>query len=554
MGKKSRKKKGKELPEDRPQGVSINNFPYIYWAGIIIIILLIVFIRLRLMEIPLERDEGEFAYMGQLMLQGIPPYLISYNMKLPGIYAAYAVIMLFFGQSTAGIHLGFIIINVATIILVFLIATHLFDQLTGFVAGASFAILSLSPTVLGTSAHATHFVLLPALAGFLVLFQSTESGKAGYIFWSGILLGLSFLMKQSGIFFVIFASLYLVYRSSRARNFSLQVLLRQECFFLMGAAIPLAITCGVLYFTGVFEKFWFWTFSYASQYVSLTPLSRAFKSFLDHFEGVIGKFYLLWGIAVVGTGFLFIGKTYRAQKAFVLGLLVFSLLAVCPGFYFRKHYFVLILPAVSILIGIGLNGLTRSIASLNGRLQFVPISLFVVFSLVSLFQYRSFLFEWTPYQACQATYFPNPFVQSIEVAKYIETHSQQEDKIVVLGSEPQIYFYANRHSATGYIYMYSLMEDHKYALQMQNEMIEEVEKAKPSYLVFVNVPTSWLARQSSRKYIIEWFDRYHQKNLDLVGVVDIISSVHTEYRWGREAQIYSPQSSYFLHIFKRKRI
>lgn len=37
---------------------------------------------------PLERDEGEYAYAGQLMLQGIPPYQLAYNMKLPGTYAA----------------------------------------------------------------------------------------------------------------------------------------------------------------------------------------------------------------------------------------------------------------------------------------------------------------------------------------------------------------------------------------------------------------------------------------------------------------------------------
>src|SRR5439155_22862555 len=31
-------------------------------------------IRLRLLDIPLDRDEGEYAYFGQLLLRGIPPY------------------------------------------------------------------------------------------------------------------------------------------------------------------------------------------------------------------------------------------------------------------------------------------------------------------------------------------------------------------------------------------------------------------------------------------------------------------------------------------------
>src|SRR5436853_1488217 len=40
--------------------------------------------RLRLIDLPLERDEGEYAYTGQLMLQGIVPYELAYRMKFPG--------------------------------------------------------------------------------------------------------------------------------------------------------------------------------------------------------------------------------------------------------------------------------------------------------------------------------------------------------------------------------------------------------------------------------------------------------------------------------------
>jgi hypothetical protein len=88
---------------------------------------------------------------------------------------------------------------------------------------------------------------------------------------------------------------------------------------------------------------------------------------------------------------------------------------------------------------------------------------------------------------------------------------------------------------------------------MQKEMVEEVEKAKPYYLIYVNVSASWAHREkSSEKYIIKWLDKYCQMNFDLVGVVDIISNGRTEYRWDKEAKSYSPQSPYFLLVFKRK--
>ena len=71
-----------------------------WWVLLAIILLLVVAIRIRLLNLPLERDEGEYAYAGQLMLQGVPPYQLAYNMKFPGTYAAYALIMSIFGQST----------------------------------------------------------------------------------------------------------------------------------------------------------------------------------------------------------------------------------------------------------------------------------------------------------------------------------------------------------------------------------------------------------------------------------------------------------------------
>src|SRR5437764_8632745 len=86
-------------------------------------------VRFRLLDMPLERDEGEYAYAGQLMLQGIPPYKLAYNMKLPGTYAAYALMMAAFGQTIRGIHVGLIFVNSITIVLVYFLGRQLFGRI-----------------------------------------------------------------------------------------------------------------------------------------------------------------------------------------------------------------------------------------------------------------------------------------------------------------------------------------------------------------------------------------------------------------------------------------
>jgi len=56
------------------------------WVAIVVIVICAAAVRWRIAPMPLERDEGEYAYVAQQMLNGVPPYESAYSMKLPGIY------------------------------------------------------------------------------------------------------------------------------------------------------------------------------------------------------------------------------------------------------------------------------------------------------------------------------------------------------------------------------------------------------------------------------------------------------------------------------------
>ena len=109
---------------------------YLGWLLLLLIVFLTGSARWRLLDVPLERDEGEYAYAGQLMLQGIPPYEHAYNTKLPGIYGAYAAVLAVFGETHRAIHLGLLVVNGVTIVLLFLLARHFMDDLSAVAAAA----------------------------------------------------------------------------------------------------------------------------------------------------------------------------------------------------------------------------------------------------------------------------------------------------------------------------------------------------------------------------------------------------------------------------------
>jgi Dolichyl-phosphate-mannose-protein mannosyltransferase len=520
-------------------------------AVLLVVIAIFATIRFRLRDMPLERDQGEYAYAGQLILEGIPPYQMAYNMKLPGTYLAYALIMGVLGQTPAGIHLGILLINAGTIVLMYFLAARLFGRIAGLVAAASYGLLSASFSLNGLEGHATHFVVLPAVAGLLALLTAIERKRAWLFFLSGILMGLAFLMKQPGILFAIFAGLYLLW-SEWTRPVQRKNLLTRFGLFALGVVIPYAVTCLILWRAGVFEKFWLWTFSYARHYGF--GLASGLDALIEVFPHVIKPAVLIWLMAAVGlTTFLWDAKA-RRHSVFCLGFLVFSFLAVCPGFRFTAHYFILLLPAVSLLVSVAVSSVTSALVERNSStlLKIVPGIAFLVAFAISILGQREFLFETDPADLPRAIYGMQPFPEALEIGEYLRAHSGPAARIAVLGSEPEIYFYAHRRSATGYIYTYALMEEQPYALAMQQEMISEIEGTRPEFVVLVNVPPSWLDSAKSHRDIFTWMARYFPDNYEPVGVADIQSPDHTEYRWGEESSHYRPRSPYVVWVLRRK--
>ena len=149
-------------------------------------------------------------------------------------------------------------------------------------------------------------------------------------------------------------------------------------------------------------------------------------------------------------------------------------------------------------------------------------------------------------------YGSNPFPESRTIAQYIRRNTFPNDRIAVIGSEPQIYFYARRRAATGHIYMYPLMERHSYARKMQEKMIEEIEAVKPAVMVFVNIIASWQERSGGDDHLLSWFDKYSKRNYKLVGLVDIILPVQTVYRWGSQTSDYKLRSGLWIAVLQRK--
>lgn len=513
------------------------------WVFVALAMLFSLAVRVRLSDMPLERDEGEYAYAGQLILQGVPPYQDAYNMKLPGTYLMYALSMGVFGQTPTGIHLGLALVNAATIWLMFLLGRKILDPAAGAVAAVTYALMSLSPDVLGLAGHATHYVMLPAVGGILLLLRAIETRALKFHFVAGALFGLAFVMKQHGVFFGLFGGCYLIWehflprllgaennglgsrRSPRRRAGEVLPanwfgLFKKLALFSAGCVLPYLLICLWLWAAGVFPQFWFWTVTYGSKYAAGLPLVKAADMVSYTLRAVVGPNLVFWILPWVGALMMWWDERLDANRRVLLtALFLFSLASISVGFYFRQHYFIQLLPVVALLVGVGVS---RSLHLLRGD-QSVELFLALLVVVVTLIATGAVLIGngavWltsAPKKAVEDIYLSSLFGDAREAAELIAKNTPPGARIAVIGSEPEIYFYSRRRSATGHIYTYALMERHPYAAKMQDEMIRQIEAAKPEYVVFVNSYYSWLSQPESEPKLLQWWPGYWEKNLQLV--------------------------------------
>jgi hypothetical protein len=365
-----------------------------------------------------------------------------------------------------------------------------------------------------------------------------------------VFVSVSFLMKQPGALFIVFAVFYLAYLEW-ARGLELFRSGIRLGLLLLGSAIPFAFVCSLYVASGNFQRFWFWTFHYAREYETILPLWKGWENFTDTGSSVLSSGLLLWIISAVGLVAVLWRPKLRSRTVFVVGFLVFSFAAVCPGLYFRSHYFVLLLPAVSLLSGVAVSHTTAKLR--DGSLSFlaaVPAIIFVIALVITTAHDSEFFFAKDLDSACHRLYGRNPFPEARKVSEFIRSRAEASDEIAVIGSEPELYFNSRLRSATGFVYMYPLMEPHPFAIAMQHEMEREIEVANPRFVVFVSEAASWLRRDDSDSGIFDWSGKFVQDHYKPIGVVDLMGD-DTEFHFDDDARSYQPRSPSKMLIYQR---
>jgi hypothetical protein len=371
---------------------------------------------------------------------------------------------------------------------------------------------------------------------------------------SGAMFGAAVLMKQHAVVIAAWAGLSFAFGKLFFAKDAFSRRIASVTVYGSAMLAPLGLCCLWLWHAGVFREFKFWTIDYARAYGNPAAFSLVPVFFWRNLAWAMTCAILLWLLAVVGLVGTLLDPRWKNSRGWVLGFGVASVLAVFPDFYFREHYFLILLPAAALLTGAAVSGLRRwwDENKGNSSLGDWPAWSYALVVAITIAANTEVWFLTPQPALARSLYANDPLPESEVVAKFIQENSSPAARVAVLGSEPEIYFLSRRHSATGYIYIYALLEAQPFALKMQQEMTGELEAQPPEFIVLSDYDRTMNRHPASAPNLFDWWNNY-QTNYVRVGVADILSPTETKYAFGADqAARYGKAHRCALEIFRRK--
>jgi hypothetical protein len=210
-------------------------------------------------------------------------------------------------------------------------------------------------------------------------------------------------------------------------------------------------------------------------------------------------------------------------------------------------------PASSFLIGLGISQCLLFWVKTSQKLCLTPLKLQGIALLAFIIAQFGYLFAWSPDKIALKMY-DSSFKEMKDIGLMLSQQTQSTDKIGILGSEPQIYFYANRLAASGFLYHFPLIEAQKYAETMSKQFTSEIEKVRPTIFIDNHFLTFPGCNQLTYNYLQQWKKDFC-KDYEIIGrVYRDFSKPYSEsdLRWKHLNQAISSDSLVMIEIFKRK--
>jgi hypothetical protein len=524
------------------------------WIGIALftIILVSTLIRIPLLSIPFERDEGEYAYIGWRLNYEEIPYKDWVDQKPPAIFWTYKYALNLPFDRIQSVHIMVLLFSIGTSACLFFFAQTFLPPLWAILSALIFTFISADPFAQGAASNTEQFMAFPLTFSLVLMSllrshdqleisiirgKFTNRKKIFILVLSGFFCGIASAYKQVAIVNVLLCLiLYVIIgldifkhggnadsptakptKDRGTKSFSSGVSCKnpkiiKTIHFILWFGLGLILCWGSfgLYFflKKGFNDFIYNVFTHNFAYIQAIPFGIRAQLCLNTLATLAKTECIAWILSVVG-----IVYTWKNNKKLFLFLLVWlflSFIGVSASGYYFPHYFQQIFPVIAICAAIG----AYSIYLIFERIitpKFFRIALiFLVVFILPIKTLFPFIFHYSPLESVDLIYPGNFFSKMPDVAQRISEISGPNDKVFIFGAEPEIFFYAQRVSASKYIFLFPLYGPYKDAREKQVAAAKEINDSQPRVAFYY--PNDLFFQPGCDQFFTEWTNSYLNKN------------------------------------------
>lgn len=419
---------------------------------LIIILALVTVLRVpSLFEPNHYADEDIYLTLGQGLRKGLVFYRDIHDNKPPLLYLTAAL-----AGNITGFKLILLAWNSVSVILVWFLAQKLFKSLNLVkLITLIFGVFSTIPLLEGNIANGEIFMIMPAIAAVLILFQRQPN-----YFFAGLLFSVGFLFKVPVLFEFMGILFWLTFYQSKNISLGIKKLFSQDSLFLVFGFI-LPILGSILYYFVVgagpayFKAAFFQNLGYLSSWESRLPF---YQSGLFIRAVILSVCFFL----------IYLSRKRSTPKFGFIALWFLSSLfgALLSGRPYPHYLVEIILPVCLVLAGLinWSKSYFRVVSSLLLLILISSVFYFKFWHYTTLDYYQNFIkYQLNLINKDQyLSFFGGNVINDQKISAFIQKATQPGDEIFIWGTEPAIYVLSDRLPVGKYTVAYHIVDFQQY--------------------------------------------------------------------------------------------
>lgn len=463
---------------------------------VLFLVLSILFRILSFFYSVIDHDESTYLIIANALNNGSHLYTDVIDTKPPGIFLAFSMVQLIFGKSIFAIRLfGSFILSLSAFLL-FLISTRFGSTKSlSFFSGLTYIII-FSCYRFGLAINTELFFSFFALVG-LYMFQIAEVRNKTFLWLlGGLAIGIGFIFKYVILAAFAASCVFFFVEKTFLKNLTTKIL--KIFLALLGIALPFVLVHIYFLVNNRFEDFYEVIYNvtarYSSEFSFLNSSIFLLKFHVSYFPFIALYYYGLFNKTI----------SSQTRKISALWFIFALIMVILPGKSF-KHYYLQLLPSLSLIIPLAIDRLLNIKPFLNfKKIHIAGIVIGIAFSVGVINQ----------------SYFWFTMDTTAEIANKLRDKVESSDIIIAAENVQLTYYLLNLSPPSKYVHPTIIfMHTEAFAVSTEEEMNKMLDK-NPKFIVY----QKWGRYYESNERIMK---SYHPiDTINKVKILEINSGNH----------------------------